>query len=149
MDVIKRSNFKSLFLFYFNNKLSAEILRFSECLDIEISDKNKKKNPNIDIFGFQNKKNKNFDPSNILKDKADLVLFINSLKKGISVKYLLKSYHKIKEDLLEIVKYKNKDRLLILIKGKNIEELFLFPFKSKYWLKNCSKLILNWHKIYL
>ena len=149
MEINKSSNFKSLYLFYFNNKLSPEILRFSECLDIEISDKNKKKIPNNDIFGFQNKKNKNFSPSNILKDKDDLVLFINSLKKGISVKYLLKSYHKIKEDLIEIVKYKNKDRLLILIKGKNIEELFLFPFKSKYWLKNCSKLILNWHKIYL
>jgi len=129
MDLIKSSYFKSLFPFYFNNKLSAEILRFSECLDIEVSDKNKKKIPNNDIFGFQNKKNKNFSPSDILKDKADLVLFINSLKKGISAKYLLKSYHKIKEDLLEIVKYKNKDRLLILIKGKNIEELFLFPFK--------------------
>jgi hypothetical protein len=149
MDLIKSSNFKSLFFFYFNNKLGAEILRFSECSDIEISDKNKKKNPNNDIFSFQNKKNKIFGPPNILKDKADLVLFINSLKKGFLVKYLLKSYHKIKEDLLEIVKYKNKDRLLILIKGKNIEELFLFPFKSKYWLKICSKLILNWHKIYL
>ena len=149
MDVIKSSNFKSLFLFNFNNKLGAEILRFSEFLDIEISYKKKKKNPNNDIIGFQNKKNKNFGPSNRLKDKADLVLLINSLKKGISVKYLLKIYHKIKEDLLELVKYKNKDRLLILIKGKNIEELFLFPFKSKYWLKNCSKLILNWHKIYL
>jgi hypothetical protein len=149
MNLIKSSNFKSLFFFYFNNKLSAEILRFSECLDIEISDKNKKKNPNNDIFSFPNKKNKIFGPPNILKDKADLVLFINSLKKGFLVKYLLKSYHKIKEDLLEIVKYKNKDRLLILIKGKNIEELFLFPFKSKYWLKICSKLILNWHKIYL
>ena len=149
MNLIKSSNFKSLFFFYFNNKLDAEILRFSECLDIEISDKNKKKNPNNDIFSFQNKKNKIFGPPSILKDKSDLVLFINSLKKGFLVKYLLKSYHKIKEDLLQIVKYKNKDRLLILIKGKNIEELFLFPFKSKYWLKICSKLILNWHKIYL
>ena len=62
MEVKKSSNFKSLFLFYFNNKLSAEILRFSECLDIEISDKNTKKNPNNDIFGFQNKKINNFGP---------------------------------------------------------------------------------------
>ena len=58
MDVIKSSNFKSLFLFNFNNKLGAEILRFSECLDIEISDKKKKKILIMILSVFKIKKTK-------------------------------------------------------------------------------------------
>lgn len=145
MTFNENSTFKLSFQFYFKNNTNREFVRFLENFDTEVSDKKKKHN----FSAFSMKKNLNFTILNSLKRKMDLILLINSLQKAMTVKYLLKSYLKIKEDLLEIVKYKNKDRILILIKGKNIEEILIYPFKARFWIKNYHNLILAWHKTYL
>jgi hypothetical protein len=139
--------FKSSFPFYFNNKICPEVFRFSKGIDIEISDKTKRTFSffEIPMYSFEeNKKNTNL---RLLNGKADLILFFTTLQKGILVKCLLKVYPKVKEDLIDIVKYKEKDRMLILIKGSKIEDLLLYSFNPKYWLKICSKIIYAWHKI--
>lgn len=145
MTIDETSNFKLSFQFYSKNNTNREFIRFSENLDIEVSDKKKKHS----FSTFSLKKNLNSTILNSLKHKTDLIILINSLQRAMTIKYLLKSYLKIKDDLLEIVKYKNKDRILILIKGKNIEDLLIYPFKPRFWIKNYYNLILAWHKTYL
>jgi len=108
---------------------------------------NKKKSSLIEISKSSIKKSNVFTSFDSLKCRVDLISLLNSLQKRLSVKNLLKSYTKIRKDLLDIAKYKEKDRILILVKGKNIEDLFIFPFRSDFWIKNSTKLIMTWHKI--
>lgn len=148
MIPIKSLDLKLSYPFYFNKKINSETLRFTDGIDIEISDKIKKKPcylfESVNVFG---KENANILGNSFLREKSDLINLIDSSNKGISIKYLLNSYVNIKEDLLDIVKYKEKERILILIKGRDLENLTIYPFNPKFWVKNCSKLISLWHRI--
>ena len=142
-------HFKLFFSFFFNEKLNSESFRFMEKIDTNISDRITKKNK----FSFKYRIG-SFTKNQIkgvgikeLKNKSNLMKLITSFEKGISVKLLLRSYPNIKEDLLDIVKYREKNRILILIKGKDLGELLIFPFHAKFWIKICNKLILQWHKV--
>lgn len=143
-----RNHFKDMFPFYFKKKLGPEEYRFIEKVDINISDKIKKKS-NL-FYSTDQSFTKNFENqqgSRILENKSNLISLINSSEQGISVKFLLKSYTNIKDDLIDIVKYREKNRILILIKGKNSGELIIYPFYSKFWIKVSNKLIWKWHKV--
>ena len=86
---------------------------------------------------------------NSLKGKSDLLSLIDPLEKGILVQSLLKSYSSIKKDLIDIVKYKDKNRILIMINGKNVRDLTIYSFKSQYLIKNCESLIIPWYKTFV
>ena len=90
-------NFRCVFSFLFNKKNDLEIIRYSSGLDLEISDKSKKKyqKPN-NISNLLIKGGQNYTVFQSLKGRTELILLINSLKKGILIKMLLKSYSKIK-----------------------------------------------------
>jgi len=133
----------------FNKKNDLEIIRYSSGLDLEISDKSKKKyqKPN-NISNLLIKGGQNYTVFQSLKGRTELILLINSLKKGILIKMLLKSYSKIKEDLMDIITLGGKKRVIILLKSKNMKNLKIFPFFEKYWIQNSKQLISTWHKIH-
>jgi hypothetical protein len=142
-------NFRCVFSFLFNKKNDLEIIRYSSGLDLEISDKSKKKyqKPN-NISNLLIKGGQNYTVFQSLKGRTELILLINSLKKGILIKMLLKSYSKIKEDLMDIITLGGKKRVIILLKSKNMKNLKIFPFFEKYWIQNSKQLISTWHKIH-
>jgi len=148
MAILSYIDFRLLFSFYYNKKSSSEYLRFIEGVDIDISDKKtKKKSILINSSDFFTKKINTSTNLNPVKGRMGLISLINSLQKLISAKNLLKNYPQIKEDLIDIVQFKEKDRILILIKGKNIGDLLIFPFSPKFWIKSCTSVIISWHKI--
>jgi hypothetical protein len=142
-------NFKIFFSFFFREKLNLESFRFTEKIDTNISDKITKKNKfsyKYWVNSFTKNQTKGMGIKG-LKNKSALIKLITSFEKGVSVKLLLRSYPNIKNDLLDIVKYRERNRILILIKGKDSGELLIFPFHAKFWIKICNKLILQWHKV--
>jgi len=148
MAILNYSDFRLLFPFYYNKKSSIEYLRFIEGIDIVISDKRMKKKSNlIDSSNFFTKKINTSTNLSPVKGRMGLISLINSLQKLTSAKNLLKCYPQMREDLIDIVQFKEKDRILILIKGKNIGDLLIFPFSPKFWIKSCTSVIMSWHKI--
>jgi hypothetical protein len=145
----EKLNFRCVFSFLFNKKNDLETIRYSSGLDLEISDKSKKKyqKPN-NISNLLIKGGQNYTVFQSLKGRTELILLINSLKKGILIKMLLKSYNKIKEDLMDIITLSGKKRVIILLKSKNMKNLKIFPFFEKYWIQNSKQLISTWHKIH-
>ena len=145
----EKLNFRQLFSFLFSEEINLESLRIFNGRDLDISDKIKKKHHksrNISTISFKNGKNSLLFHS--LNGKTGLLLLINSLKKGISVKKLLNTYPTIRKDLMDIVTYNGKKRVILLLKGKNIKNLRIYPFIAKFWVQNSVKLISTWHKIH-
>jgi hypothetical protein len=145
----EKLNFRCVFSFLFNEKNDLETIRYSSGIDLEISDKAKKEyqSPN-NISNLVNKGGQNYTIFQSLKGRTDLILLINSLKRGIPIKKFLKSYFKVKEDLMDIITYNGKKRVVILLKSKNIKNLKIFPFLEKFWIQNSQQLISTWHKIH-
>ena len=142
-------NFKSSFPFYFKKKINSEIFRFSVGIDTEISDNLMFKYPFFKIYNELKRKKYCFSGINSIKGKSDLLSLIDPLEKGILVQSLLKSYSSIKKDLIDIVKYKDKNRILIMINGRNVRDLTIYSFKSQYLIKNCDSLIIPWYKTFV
>ena len=142
-------NFRQLFSFLLSEKVDLESFRIFNGNDLDISDKTKKKHQklhNISNISFKNGQNSLLFHS--LNGKTGLLLLINSLKKGIPIKKLLKTYPTIRKDLMDIVTYNGKKRVIILLKGKHIKNLQIYPFTAKFWVQNSAQPISTCHKIH-
>ncbi len=145
----EKLKFRIIFSFLFSEKNDSETIRYSSGIDVEISDKLKKKyQKSNNISNLRIKDEQNYTIFQSLKGRSDLIILINSLKKGILIKKLLKSYSKVKDDLMDLITYNGKKRVIILIKSKNMKNLKIFPFFEKFWVQNSKQLISTWHKIH-
>ncbi|AEA38941.1 hypothetical protein CPARA_2gp283 (nucleomorph) [Cryptomonas paramecium] len=129
------------------NLCHLENIRYNLNLNLEICDKSKKK-----IFSNQNfvfkLKNKilTFKQQKTIESKTNLIYAIKNSTESIHVSDVIKNYFNIKLDLLSLVKYTEKERILILIKKKNFQNLLIFPHGRNYIFASTEDLI-NWHKI--
>ena len=123
-----------------------EEFRYNLGLDLEISDKLKKK-----LFSIKNLKFKTetktlyLEQLIFLKNRSDLICLIKNTKEGVVVCNLIKSYHVIKSDLLDLVKYTEKDRILILIKSKKISSLCIFSYNSDNYISVSDDSMISWY----
>ena len=142
-----------------NNNIVQFVKRFDECktedlryylgFDYEISDKIKKKilfNKNIKFH----KENRIFTLKELelIKTKSDLIFLIKNSNEGIAIYNLVNSYPLFKNDLIDLVKYKEKDRILIIIKGKTCLNLNLFAYNNTNYVSVSNENLISWHKIY-
>jgi hypothetical protein len=127
---------------------TTEDFRYELGIEFEVSDKL--------ITSLLSIKNLKFQPENrkvaleeieILRNKSDLICFVKNSTEGISIYDLIDSYLNIKLDLIDLVKYKEKDRILIIIKGKSCFELTLFPFNNINYIGISIENIVSWYKI--
>jgi hypothetical protein len=127
---------------------NTEVFRYELGIEYEISDKSIKSLLSIKNIKFQNEGRKvNLEYIEIIRNKSDLICFIKSSTEGITICNLIDSYLNVKLDLIDLVKYKEKDRILILIKGKTCLELTLFPFNNINYIGISSENIVSWYKI--
>ena len=127
---------------------NTELFRYELGIEYEISDKLIKKLLSIKNISFQTANRRvDLEYIEILRNKSDLICFIKSSTEGISICNLIDSYLNAKLDLIDLVKYKEKDRILILIKGKSYLELTLFPFNNINYIGISSENIVSWYKI--
>ena len=127
---------------------STEILRYELGIEYEISDKLIKSLLSIKNINLQTQSRRvSLEYVEILRNKSDLICFIKNSTEGITIYNLIDSYLNVKLDLIDLVKYKEKDRILILIKGKSCLELTLFPFNNINYIGISSENIVSWYRI--
>lgn len=127
---------------------STEVFRYEIGIEYEISDKLIKSLTSIKNIKFQTESRiVKLEYIEILRNKSDLICFIKSSTEGITICNLIDSYLNVKLDLIDLVKYKEKDRILILIKGKSCLDLTLFPFNNLNYISISSENIVSWYKI--
>nr|UXY86877.1 hypothetical protein CparaKRNrm2_p097 [Cryptomonas paramecium] len=128
------------------NSCHLEDVRYNLNLNLEICDKSKKKiflNQNF-IFQFKTKILA-FKQQKTIENKISLIHTIKNSTECIHVSDIVKNYFNIKLDLLSLVKYTEKERILILIKKKNFQNLLIFSHGKNYIFTSIEDLI-NWHK---
>nr|UXY88360.1 hypothetical protein Cry52Nrm2_p169 [Cryptomonas curvata] len=127
---------------------STEVFRYELGIEYEISDKLIKILLSIKNIIFQTESRRmKLEYVEILRNKSDLICFIKNSTEGITIYNLIDSYLNVKLDLIDLVKYKEKDRILILIKGKSCLELTLFPFNNINYIGISSENIVSWYRI--
>nr|UXY87858.1 hypothetical protein CcurKRNrm2_p168 [Cryptomonas curvata] len=125
----------------------SEDLRYELGIDLEISDKLKKK-----TFSFKNlsykKEERTFKFTCIesLKTKSDLVLLIKNSLQGINISSFFRCYNNIKNDLIDLIKFNGTDRILIILKGKSYFNLMLFYYNNLNYIPITNTDILRWHR---
>lgn len=130
----------------FSGSESTENLRSRNGFDLEISDRFIFKIGSVPKIKFF-PSNRTFCSENFdyLKNKADLVSLIKVSTDGIFLGNIISTYGEIKADLIDIVKFKGKERKIILLKGKTVNDLSLFPFEEDHWIPVSQETINFWH----
>jgi len=130
----------------FSGLESTENLRSSNGLDLEISDRFIFKIGSVPKIKFY-PSNRTFCSENFeyLKNKSDLIGLIKVSNEGVFLGSIISTYGEIKADLIDIVKFKGKERKVILLKGKNFNDISLFPFEENHWIPISQETINFWH----
>nr|UXY87363.1 hypothetical protein 1634Bnrm2_p163 [Cryptomonas sp.] len=130
-------------------KCDSEDLRYECGFETEISEKIKKKFISLKKIKLNRfYKNYKVEYLDYLKNKSDIITLIKSTPDGFFVDNLLKSYPNIKTDLLDLVSHKEKDRKVIIIKGRYITDLLMFPYDSINYISTSEENVISWHKYY-
>jgi hypothetical protein len=126
---------------------NTEDFRYYIGIDFELSDKSKKNLIKTKNINFKSKP-KVFKTKyiNFLKNKSDLISLIKNSIEGLTVNNLTRCYSNIKKDLLDLVKFKEKSRIIIMIKGKTITSLSIFPYSLQNYIPFTLDNILSWYK---
>jgi hypothetical protein len=128
---------------------TSEDFRYNLSLEIETNDKLKKKIISLKSYNFtyQSRIFK-VEPLKNLRNKSDLLYFIKSSNEIISISSLFFHYKfsLLKKDLLELVKFKQKERFFFLFRNKKTSRLFLLRY-NQYFLSISIENILFWYEI--
>jgi hypothetical protein len=128
---------------------TSEDFRYNLSLEIETNDKLKKKIISLKSYNFTYESRIfKVEPLTNLRNKSDLLYLIKSSNEIISISSLFPHYKfsLLKKDLLELVKFKHKERFFFLYRNKKNSRLFLFRYKQ-YFLSISIENILCWYEI--